>query len=260
MSTSATISQSLNVLQYGAAELKRIIEENTKRAFYITMALLLLLALYSFIAPVITEWFFPAPKIVKVRLAKITLDALPPPNSSDEVPPPPPANMQPPPSGPAARAGMPVAVPDAEIPIDAKDFANIDEINRASATGGDGNDHGGFADNIGQNVSITAREPEPDIGDFVSVEIEPVYDDMALQRRLVYPEMARRNGIEGVVLIGALIGKDGRIEKTQVIETENEVLNAAALKAVNSTPFTPARQNGQPVRVWTRIPIRFKLR
>ena len=58
----------------------------------------------------------------------------------------------------------------------------------------------------------------------------------------------------------ALIGKDGRIEKIQVIESENEILNAAAVTAVKETTFTPAKQNGQPVRVWTRVPITFKLR
>ena len=72
--------------------------------------------------------------------------------------------------------------------------------------------------------------------------------------------MAKRNGIEGTVLVGALIGKDGRIEKIQVIESENEILNAAAVTAVKETTFTPAKQNGQPVRVWTRVPITFKLR
>jgi len=72
--------------------------------------------------------------------------------------------------------------------------------------------------------------------------------------------MARRNGIEGIVLVGALIGKDGRIEKIQVIESDNEVLNSAAVKAVQETTFTPAKQNGQAVRVWARVPIRFTLR
>lgn len=259
MSTTATLQQPLEALRYGAAELKRVIEANTKRAFLVTLALLLLITLYVFAAPLIENWLFPPPNVVKVKLARVSLDNLPPPQSQNEdVPPPPPPTAAP--SGPAARAGTPVAVPDAELAPDAKDFANTDEINRASAVGGSGEDNGGFADNIGEGVQIATREAEPDIEDFVSVEKEPSYDEASLARRVKYPEMARRNGIEGIVLVGALIGKDGRIENIKVIESDNEILDEAAVKAVRETSFTPAQQNGQAVRVWARVPIRFTLR
>jgi len=257
--TTATLEQPLASVQYGASELKRIIAENTKRAFLVTLSLLLLLAIFSFARVYVEAWLFPPPNVVKVKLAKVSLDNLPPPQSDNEAPPPPPPASSLP-AGPAARAGTPVAVPDAELAPDAKDFANVDEINRASAVGGGGDDNGGFADNIGQGVAISAREPEPDIEDFVSAEKDPQYDEGALAKRVKYPEMAKRNGIEGIVLVGVLVGKDGRIEKVQVIESENEILEAAALSAVKETAFTPAQQNGQPVRVWARVPIRFTLR
>ncbi|MBK7032091.1 MAG: hypothetical protein IPH49_02190 [Ignavibacteria bacterium] len=184
MSTTATLQQPLEALRYGATELKRVIEANTKRAFLVTLALLLLITLYVFAAPLIENWLFPPPNVVKVKLARVSLDNLPPPQSQNEdVPPPPPPTAAP--AGPAARAGTPVAVPDAELAPDAKDFANTDEINRASAVGGSGEDNGGFADNIGEGVQIAAREPEPDIEDFVSVEKKPSYDEGSLARREV---------------------------------------------------------------------------
>lgn len=247
------------MMQYGANEIKEMIRVHTRKAFTYTMMLLLLIALYTFVGPIISEWIFPSPKVVRVRLAKISLDALPPPQSQTEEapPPPPPTNV---PSGPAARAGTPVPVPDAELAPDVKDFANVDEINRASAVGGSGEDDGGWASNIGEPVNITQREAEPSLDDFVAVEEEPKYDDVALQRRVQYPDMARRNGIEGIVLVGALIGKNGSIEKIQIIETDNEILNESAIRAVRETTFTPAKQNGQPVRLWVRIPIRYRLR
>ncbi len=249
-------------VQYGAAAFKKIIELNTRKAFYTTMALLLLLALFNFTYPLIESWLFPPPNVVKVKLAKVDLLALPPPPSSAEAPPPPPPTAVPPASGPAARAGTPVAVPDAMIAEDVKDFANIDEINRASAVGGDGVDFGGFSDNIGVNtdINIKTREADPDIDEFVAVEKEPDFDYADLQRRVKYPDMARRNGIEGTVFVGALVGKDGRVEKTQIISSDNEILNNAAIAAVKETVFTPAIQNGNPVRLWVRIPIAFKLR
>ncbi|MBU3699728.1 MAG: energy transducer TonB [Candidatus Kapabacteria bacterium] len=258
MNTSATIGNAVNPMPYGAIEVKELIRVNTRKAFTYTMLLLLLIALYTFVGPIISEWLFPSPNVVRVRLAKISLDALPPPQSQTEEapPPPPPTNV---PSGPAARAGTPVPVPDAELAPDVKDFANVDEINRASAVGGSGEDDGGWASNIGEPIKIE-REAEPDPEDFIAVEDEPKYDDIALQRRVQYPDMARRNGIEGMVLVGALIGKNGAIEKIQVFESDHASLNDEAVKAVRETTFTPAKQNGQPVRVWARIPIRFRLR
>ncbi len=262
--TTAAIQQTGKLIEFGAAELKRVIQENTRRAFYFTMAILLLLALLSFTYRILAEVIFPSPNIVKVRLAKVSLDMLaPPPTDNQELPPPPPPTAVPPVSGPAARAGMPVAVPDALLAEDLKDFANIEEMSRASAVGGDGTDFGGFASNIGESVgglNIETRETEPDIDEFIAVEKEADFDYPGLQRRVKYPDIARRNGIEGQVLVGALIGKDGKVEKVQVIETDNEVLNKEAVNAVRETVFTPAIQNGTPVRMWVRIPIVFKLR
>jgi protein TonB len=123
-------------------------------------------------------------------------------------------------------------------------------------------DNGGFADNIGEygNVNITEREEVPDVDDFVAVEKEPGFDYDALRRRVRYPDMAQRAGIEGRVQVAALIGKDGRVMDLKIIDTENSILNDAALKAVKDTPFTPAIQNGNPVVTWVRIPIVFELK
>jgi len=133
MSTAA-VTDALDGVKYGAAEIKRLIQENTQRAFKITMALLLLLAFYTFVGPIISEWLFPSPKVVKVKLSRLSLEALPPPQSqTEEAPPPPPPSNLPP--APAARAGTPVAVPDAEITADMQDFANVDQINRSSSQG-----------------------------------------------------------------------------------------------------------------------------
>lgn len=245
---------------YGPSEFKDVINRNTKRAYSVTLILLLFLAFYNFVRPLIEGWLFPGPKVVKVLVTRVSLDALPPPPSqNEEAPPPPPPTPVPPVSGPAARAGSPVAIPDALLAEDLKDFANIDEIDRASAVGG-GDDFGNFASNIGEGINISQREADPDIDEFIAVEKDPKFDEEALWRRVKYPEMARRNGIEGTVLVGALVGKDGKIEKTKILDSDNEVLNAAAEKAVKETVCTPAIQNGNPVKVWMRIPIRFRLR
>jgi len=261
--TTIAAQNPMNILDYGAAAFKKNIEFNTRRAFYVTMALLLLLALFNFTFPLVEDWLFPRPRVVKVRLAKVSLDALPPPPSNaNEPPPPPPPAIVPPAAGPAARAGAPVAVPDAQIAEDVKDFANIDEINRASSIGGDGTDFGGWSDNIGvgQDIQITEREEEPDLDEFIAVEVEPQFDYDELRRRVKYPDIAQRNGIEGQVLVGALVGKDGRVAKTQIIMSDNSLLDQEAVRVVKETVFTPAIQNGNAVQTWVRIPIKFVLR
>ncbi|MBK7186723.1 MAG: energy transducer TonB [Ignavibacteria bacterium] len=103
-------------------------------------------------------------------------------------------------------------------------------------------------------------ERPPDIEDFVSVETEPRYDENALARSIKYPDMARRNGIQGVVLVGVLISTTGCIETMRIIESDNEILNQSSLDAVGRLTFTPAAQHGKPIRVWARIPIRYTLR
>lgn len=245
-------------MKYGAPEIKVVINKNTVRAFIVTSLVLLLLLLGYIVTQMIIE--ARRPIIPKVKLTRVSLDALAPPPSNADAPPPPPPTEVPVNSGPAARAGTPVAVPDALLAPDAKDFANVDEVNRASSVGGDGSDNGGFADMGNGNVNIQAREAEPDVDEFVAVEKEPGFDYGALQRNAKYPDMARRNNIEGVVLVAALIGKDGKVMKTQIVDTDHELLNDAAVKAVLATSFTPAIQNGNSVVCWVRIPVRFQLR
>jgi protein TonB len=81
-----------------------------------------------------------------------------------------------------------------------------------------------------------------------------------LRRRLEYPELARRAGIQGKVYVRVLVGTDGKPKRYIVEHSDNELLTEAAVKAVMSATFTPAIQNGQPIAVWVSIPIDFRLR
>lgn len=83
-----------------------------------------------------------------------------------------------------------------------------------------------------------------------------------LQRVLpVYPERARLRGIEGQVMIEAVIATDGTVEPgIRVIQSVAE-LDAAALEAFRRWRFTPARdRTGKPLRVILQAPVRFVLR
>lgn len=196
----------------------------------------------------------------RVNIAKIVLSRLPPPPTND------PAAVAPPPPvveshGPAARAGTPVPVPDALVAPDVKDFANIDQISRASAKGGDGTDAGilGLAsDEI--KVEVRDNEDAPDMYEFVPVEKEPYIDIKDLQSRVVYPDMARRANIQGKVLVRVLVGKNGIPIKCSIESSDSDLLDPAATKAIMKSVFTPALQNSQPVTCWVSIPVMFIIR
>ncbi len=80
-----------------------------------------------------------------------------------------------------------------------------------------------------------------------------------LQARIKYPEMARRAGIEGRVIVQFIVNEDGTIENPRVIRGIGGGCDEEALKAVSQTKFKPGRQRGEPVRVQYSLPVIFKL-
>jgi len=73
-----------------------------------------------------------------------------------------------------------------------------------------------------------------------------------------YPDIARAHGIEGTVLVSALVCADGTIIDAYMIKSIPE-LDGAAEQAVRQWIFQPARTGGLPVAVWVAIPVRFTL-
>ncbi len=257
----ATTTVELKRSDYGAVELKEWIKKHTLRAFLITMGLLLLfLIAYLVLSNVSDE----SKKKVKLApIAKMKLEDIIMEDMTEEAAPPPPT-QQVINTGPAARAGTPVPVPEADLKEDLKEFAAMDELGRASAEGGDGVDLGGFASNIDfdqTEVKVEVREEEPAPDEFIPVEKEPGVDLAKLQQKIEYPDLARRAGIEGKVIVRVLVGKNGKAKKSFVEYSDSELLNEAAINAIKSYgTFTPAIQNGQPVTCWVSIPITFTLR
>ncbi len=81
----------------------------------------------------------------------------------------------------------------------------------------------------------------------------------AIQKKIVYPEIAKRAGIEGKVYVRAFIDKAGNVVAADIIKGVGSGLNEAAVSAVKQTKFTPGKQAGKPVNVQVVIPISFKL-
>jgi protein TonB len=76
--------------------------------------------------------------------------------------------------------------------------------------------------------------------------------------RPVYPAIAQSAGVEGTVVIEAIIGPSGDVEQARVVSSK-PLLDAAALDAVRRWKYTPTLLNGIPVSVVMTVSVRFTL-
>jgi TonB family protein len=112
------------------------------------------------------------------------------------------------------------------------------------------------------------RQTEPEIPPFMSAdpELPPpgetvVVDVLpeAIERVApYYPEEARKRGIDGTVLVQALIGQDGIVKDLRIVKSIPE-LDRVAAACVWLWRFKPAMANSKAVAVWVAVPVRFSL-
>ena len=117
-----------------------------------------------------------------------------------------------------------------------------------------------------EEINTSSIEDNSEIVEQSIVEEQPQYPggDMAILKDLfsnfVYPTIAQEQGIQGRVSIKFVIEKDGSIGETKVEESLSPECDKAAISAIKKLKkFVPGKQNGKPVRVWYRLPIRFRL-
>ena len=78
---------------------------------------------------------------------------------------------------------------------------------------------------------------------------------------LHYPEQARREGAEGVVLVAVRVLESGSAGEVRLARSSgHKLLDAEALRLAQGARYTPAQRAGQPVDTWVQLPIRFELR
>lgn len=82
---------------------------------------------------------------------------------------------------------------------------------------------------------------------------------LAVRKTPVYPENARAKGIEGTVLLEAVISMEGVPLSLRVLDSPDSDLSDAALAAVRQWRYQPTLLNGQPIEVVTTIAINFRL-
>ena len=79
--------------------------------------------------------------------------------------------------------------------------------------------------------------------------------------RLVYPEIAKENGVQGRVILQFLIGTDGSVSDVKVVRGIDASLDKEIVRVVASSPkWKPGRLRGKPVKFCYTFPVIFQLR
>jgi len=75
----------------------------------------------------------------------------------------------------------------------------------------------------------------------------------------VYPPLAKAAKMSGVVVMKAVISKDGSISALEIMSATNPVFNKAAIDAVRQWKYRPYMLNGEPTEVMTTITVNFAI-
>ena len=92
----------------------------------------------------------------------------------------------------------------------------------------------------------------------LSGSIEP--PSLLVRVEPTYPQVARAAGIQGRVVLRAVVGTDGSVERVEVVSSPHPFLADAARDAVLRWKYRPAGWRGKPVRVWFTVRVEFVLR
>jgi periplasmic protein TonB len=173
------------------------------------------------------------------------------------APPPPP-----PPPAPAAAAARPVPAPSAPArfvaPVSTPDSITPEEgldlgVEGGVAGGVEGGVEGGV---VGGIIGGLPEAPPP-------AQPLRVGGNISEPKKLrhvapEYPDLARQARIQGMVIVEAMIGADGRVGDVSILRSL-PMLDEAAVAAVKQWVYAPTLLNGIPVPVIMTITVRFSL-
>lgn len=82
-----------------------------------------------------------------------------------------------------------------------------------------------------------------------------------VNERLVYPEIAKENGVSGRVTLQFTVEADGSVTNVKVLRGVDSSLDKEAVRVVASSPkWTPGKQRDRAVKVSYTFPVVFQLR
>ena len=224
---------------------------------HIMVALLIASFIYilAFSSPYILSLLKPDEAAIARKVVKVSELSAPPP--IDKNVPPPPPKLPPPPK--RVVFTPPVIKPDEEVkqedvPPPADEVPKVDPGPTADAN----------TDYDFTAPAEVVEEEKPQI--FTYVEQMPDFPGgqaelmKFLSKNLRYPPAARENGIEGRVVLQFVVDESGKISDLQVLRDIGGGCAEEAERVVRMMPpWKPGKQNGNPVKVYFKLPVTFKL-
>ena len=118
-----------------------------------------------------------------------------------------------------------------------------------------------------EKTTQTHKDTTTDDKIYEVCEQMPIFEggDAALLKYLTdsvkYPELAKKHGVQGRVVIGFIVEKDGSLTDVKVLRHVDIALDAEALRVVKGMPkWIPGCQDEQLVRVRYNVPVSFRLK
>ena len=118
-----------------------------------------------------------------------------------------------------------------------------------------------------EKTTQTRKDTATDDKVYEVCEQMPIFEggDAALLKYLTdsvkYPELAKKHGVQGRVVIGFIVEKDGSLTDVKVLRHVDIDLDAEALRVVKGMPkWIPGCQDEQLVRVRYNVPVSFRLK
>ena len=168
-------------------------------------------------------------------------------------------NMETPPPPPAAPK-IPVLsdqidIVDDEIELEDDMFMNLE-------------DNANLGVEIMDYVEVQEEAVEEEAIPFQLVEEKPSFQggdanqfSKWVNSRLVYPEIAKENGVQGRVTLQFTVEKDGSVTKVKVLRGVDPSLDKEAVRVVSMSPkWKPGKQRDRAVPVTYTFPVIFQLR
>lgn len=165
----------------------------------------------------------------------------------------------------------PIIKKDSEVKEE--DEIKLDEVQKSDKAVGaftvEGNDEVGGAV-LKAKEDIAAPEPPKHVVEetkiFTVVEQMPMYPGGYaalmgyLRDNIHYPTIAAENGVQGRVVVGFVVERDGSITDVKILRGVDPSLDREAMRVVESMPrWNPGKQNGSAVRVKYQVPVSFRL-
>ena len=101
--------------------------------------------------------------------------------------------------------------------------------------------------NVEENPMFNGKPAEEGFREYVS-------------QRVIYPPVAQENSITGRVFVEFIVEKDGSVSNLKVVGSVDPILDAEALRVINSSPnWSPGKVDGKAVRMSYTFPFSFRI-